>query len=305
MHEDVLEGLFAGRKTLPSKYFYDEAGLCLFDRICELDEYYLTRTENRLLESCAMEVISSVRPDNIIELGSGSSHKTRFFLAACDAHGLHCTYWPVDVCSEALRAAAEGLAECYPWLRINALAGDYSGGFDGVELPRREKHLVLFMGSTIGNFTHRQAVDFLHRTRQWIGRGDLLVGLDRIKDEDTLHAAYNDSAGLTAQFNMNILKVLNRRMGADFDLDNFEHRAVYNRAHQQMEMHLVSRTKHTVYFESLDRRVGFERDESIRTEISRKFSDEAIESLFCESGFEVAEHYVSDDGYFSLALGRA
>lgn len=306
LHDDVLQGLFSDRKTLPSKYFYDERGMRIFDQICRLDEYYLTRIENQMLQEKAADIVTTVWPENIIELGSGSSDKVCFFLDACGRQNIRCKYWPLDVCSEALAVMADTLAEEYPWLHINTLVGDYSLGLDAINLPKNERNLALFMGSTIGNLTHSQAVSFLHRVRMLVGsEGRLLVGMDRVKDTKTLIAAYNDSAGLTAQFNMNILEVINCRMGANFAVDKFEHRALYNRSQNQIEMHLVSKEEQIVYFEDLDKHLALKRDESIRTEISRKFSDNEIESLLTESGFTFEEHYVSDNDYFSLVLAKS
>ncbi len=305
LRDDVLQGLFADQKTLPSKYFYDEKGMRIFARICQSDEYYLTRAENRMLKEKAAAIIASAQPQNIIELGSGSSDKIRFFLDACGRRNIRCKYWPLDVCSEALATMTGILAAEYPWLRINALVGDYGNGLEAVGLPQNERNLALFMGSTIGNLTHPQAVSFLRRIRLLVGaQGRLLVGMDRVKDVATLTAAYNDAQGLTAQFNMNILEVLNGRMGANFEADKFEHRAVYNESQSRIEMHLVSKEEQSVYFESLDKRLALRRDETIRTEISRKFCDDEIESLLSESGFAFERHYVSDNGYFSLALAK-
>ena len=306
LRQDLLQGLFTDQKMLPSKYFYDEKGMQIFDQICQSDEYYLTRAENRMLESKATEIVAFVRPGNIIELGSGSSDKIYFFLDACDQQNICCKYWPLDVCEEALVTMSGVLKEKYPWLHVNALVGDYSVGLEDIDFPQSGQNLALFMGSTIGNLTHDQAVSFLSRLRALIGSGSrLLVGMDRVKDVETLHAAYNDSQGLTARFNMNILEVINRRMGADFDMGKFEHCALYNQSKNQIEMYLVSKEEQRVYFEGLGQHLELGQDESIRTEISRKFSDNEIESLFVESGFVFEEHYVSDDGYFSLALGRA
>lgn len=303
--QDILKGLSSSPKILSSKYLYDDKGSQIFDQICELDEYYATRTESALLKKHAGEVIDLVKPDNIIELGSGSSLKVRFLLDACGDKNIDCQYCPMDVCPQAVESMAGTLGKMYPWLKILALTGDYSKGFETIDFPKGTRNIVLFMGSTIGNFPQDEAIKFLKQVRQMVGEnGLLLMGMDRIKDQDILHAAYNDAQGLTAAFNLNALQVVNEQMDADFDLDRFQHKAFYNEPQKQIEMHLVSEEKHSVYLKSVDTHIHFEVGETIHTEVSRKFSDDAIEALFRESGFSIVKHYTPDNQYFSLVVGK-
>ena len=302
--EDVLEGLFSTPRTLPPKYFYDAEGSRLFDRICDTEEYYLTRTESALLRRCADEIVRHVRPDQVIEFGSGLSRKSRFLLDACARSGLRCTYWPMDICRDVVEEAGRRLTDEYPWLRVRGLIGDYGAGLGNVAVAGG-KRLGVFLGSTIGNFDAAEAVRFLTDVRSLLGAGGmLLVGADRVKHAAVLNAAYDDDAGLTARFNRNVLNVLNEELGADFVSDNFEHRAFFDERHKHVEMHLVAGARQRVYFGELDRRLEMEAGDSIRTETSRKFTDDCLSSLFRESGFSIARHYTSDDDYFSMVLGR-
>ena len=302
--EDVLEGLFSTPRTLPPKYFYDSEGSRLFDRICDTEEYYLTRTESALLRRCADEIVRRVRPDHIIEFGSGLSRKSRFLLDACARRGLRCTYWPMDICRDVVEEAGRRLMDEYPWLRVRALVGDYGAGLGNVALAGGRR-LGVFLGSTIGNFDDAEAVRFLSDVRSLLGVGGmLLLGADRVKRTAVLNAAYDDAAGLTARFNRNVLNVLNEELGADFVSDNFEHRAFFDEHRRHVEMHLVAGTSQRVYFGGLKRYLEMDAGDSIRTETSRKFTDDCISALFRESGFAVDKHYVSDDDYFSVVLGR-
>ncbi len=304
LEEDVISGLFSKPRTLPPKYFYDSTGSYLFDQICDTDEYYLTRAESDLLRECADEVIGRVRPDHIIEFGSGVSRKSRYLLDACERLGLRCTYWPMDICREVVEGAGRQLMDEYPWLRVNGLIGDYNAGLGNIELSGGRR-LGVFMGSTIGNFHSADAVHFLTDIRSLLSGDDrLLLGADRVKEASVLNAAYDDAAGLTARFNLNVLNVLNEGLSADFEPGNFEHHAFFNEWRKQIEMHLVSCSRQRVYFGGLDRNLELDAGDSICTEISRKFTDDCLSSLLRESGFSTDRHYVSGDGYFSLVLGR-
>ena len=300
--EDVSRGLFSTPRYMPPKYFYDERGSLLFDAICETPEYYPTRVEEALLRACAPDVIEQVRPRHIVEFGSGTARKTRHLFDACGRSGSAAAYWPFDVCETMLRDSGMRLVQEYDWLQVNALVGDYSGGLAG--LPAREgRTLYLFLGGTIGNFTHEEAVAFLSEVRGLMRDGDaLLLGADRIKDEDVLHMAYNDAAGVTAAFNLNLLNVLNREVDADFETGNFRHQAVFNGAASRIEMYLVSQCRQSVSIGALDRRLQLEAGERILTEISRKFSPENLEALIARAGLAVRRHYAPDDGWYSLLL---
>lgn len=302
--EDVRRGLLSPPRSLPPKYFYDERGSVLFDRICDTPEYYLTRTEDALLDASAADIIAEAAPDDILELGSGMARKTRRLLDACGAAGVTPTYSPFDISEDALMRAAGELTREYPWLRVCVLVGDYDAGL--AHLPRADgRRLFCFLGSTIGNFEHDHAVGFLRDLRERMNGGDLLLlGVDRVKDEAVLHAAYNDRDGLTAAFNLNMLRVLNAEIDADFDLDQFDHRAAFNRQRSRMEMHLVSRRDQEVAVGALATTIRLAAGEAILTEISRKFTPESLAAMLREAGFAPAAHYQPANGYFSLVLAR-
>ena len=305
LEQDVIEGVFSRPRNLSPKYFYDERGSRLFDRICETREYYPTRTEDELLRKNADEIISLVRPDHIIEFGSGTSRKTRALFDACERLGVACTYWAMDICAEVLEECASKLQREYPWLRVNVLVGDYGAGLANLELPEG-RWLGLFIGGTVGNLHREEAVGLLCEIGTLVGdAGALLLGADRVKRRELLDAAYNDTQGLTASFNLNVLNVLNRELDADFSLEDFSHYAFFNERKSRVEMHLVSRKRQKVRFGSLDHSLHLERGETIRTEISRKFTHAGIEDLIGSSRCTPLRHFVSADGYFSLVLAYA
>lgn len=303
--DDVRSGLLVRPRSLPPKYFYDARGSALFDRICDTPEYYPTRTEDSLLATCAERVISSARPDHIIELGSGASRKTGHLLAAVDRVGPDtCEYWPFDVCEPMLRQAAARLISEHPGLKVNALVGDYLAGLDGLPRPAGRR-LFVFLGSTIGNFQPAEATMFLRELAALMDHGDsLLLGVDRVKEAAVLEAAYNDAEGVTAAFNLNLLRVLNRELDADFVPDGFRHRAVYDTDLRRIEMHLVSRTDQSVTLRRLGEELSLEAGESILTEISRKFTPEDLDELLGEAGLEPVARYEPANGYFSLIHAR-
>jgi L-histidine Nalpha-methyltransferase len=302
--EDVLNGLFGEPRTLPPKYFYDERGSGLFDQICDAPEYYPTRTESALLERIAGDVIESVRPECIVELGSGTSRKTRHLLNACDDQTCYPVYAPFDVCGEVLVTSGEALHTEYGWLDVQPMVGDYTAGLGN--LPRwADRTLIAFLGGTIGNFTKAERLDFLADVRSVMDRSDmLLLGADRVKEPDVLHAAYNDDAGITAEFNLNLLRVMNRELGADFDLSGFEHYAYFNPLESRIEMHLISMRDQTVRFEDIEKRLEFDEGDHILTEISTKFTRAELEAVLTETGFEIVNHYESNDTKFSLLLAQ-
>jgi len=300
--EDASEGLIDSPRSMPPKYFYDERGSQLFDAICETREYYPTRTEEALLRASAHDIIEQLRPDHIVEFGSGTARKTRHLFDACDRVGETAAYWPFDVCEEMLHDSGQQLVEEYDWLQVNALVGDYLGGLAGLP-PREGPCLYLFLGGTIGNFTEAEAAAFLDEVRAIMRPGDgLLLGADRVKDTDVLHAAYNDDSGVTAQFNLNLLQVLNRELDADFCNENFEHHALFNTEANQIEMYLVSRRRQSVRIEALKRTLKLEAGERILTEISRKFTPAHLEALLSGAGFTIQRHFEPDNGWFSLVL---
>jgi len=300
--KDVIQGLGGQPKELPPKYFYDEYGSWLFDRICEVPEYYPTRTEDALLQRHARDIISFCKPDTIFELGSGASRKTVHLLNACEQESCFSMYQPLDVCGEILVDAGFRLTRNYQWLDIEALVGDYKAGLDFAS-ANEGSGLYVFLGGSIGNFTHEEAVSFLTAVRGSMTRQDyLLLGADRVKSRDVLNAAYNDARGYTEAFNLNILSVINRELGGQFDLDRFQHHAFFNEEQAQIEMHLRSTCSQSIEIENLEMQVGFANGETVRTEISRKFTPESLAHLVGEAGFEITRHYQPENGYFSLLL---
>jgi L-histidine N-alpha-methyltransferase len=302
--EDAQRGLIRQPRSMPPKYFYDARGSRLFDAICATPEYYPTRTEDALLGAHASDIIAEIQPEHIVEFGSGTARKTRHLFDACDQRGRATAYWPFDVCEAMLLESGQQLVEEYQRLRVNALVGDYLGGLQG--LPEfNGRCLFLFLGGTVGNFTEAQAGVFLREVRAVMKAGDCLVlGADRVKPPEVLHAAYNDSEGITAEFNLNLLRVLNRELDADFDLERFEHRAFFNRDASQIEMYLVSRLDQSVRLKALDKTLDFAAGEQILTEISRKFTASRLESMLSVAGFSVTRHLEPENGYFSLLLAR-
>jgi dimethylhistidine N-methyltransferase len=295
---DVLRGLGAPKKELPCKYFYDEAGSELFERITELEEYYPTRTERAIMERHAAEMAELLGPRCLlIEYGSGSSSKTRFLLDhLCDPAG----YVPIDVSGEHLRRTGRALAEEYPRVKVLPLCADFTRP---LQLPAHQeaaaRRVVYFPGSTLGNFSPEKATHLLRRTADLCGRGGgLLVGIDLQKQPRLIEAAYNDRQGVTAAFNRNILVRINRELGADFDINQFAHRAFYNVARHRIEMHLVSRRDQTVHVGGM--RFFFAEGESIHTENSYKFGLRTMAELAEAAGFAVERVWTDERQYFSV-----
>ena len=281
---EVLTGLSKSQKTLPSKYFYDKIGSGLFEKICELDEYYLTRTEISILQN-NIDDISNVMGKNIrlVELGSGSSLKTRLILDHVE--NIH-SYIPVDISEDFLTDIVKDLQKEYPNLKIQPVAADYTEGFSIPGSPESgSRKIAYYPGSTIGNFTRDNARNFIGSISQLVGKdGGLLIGFDLIKDRKTLIEAYDDSEGVTAAFNKNILNRINRELNADFNIDRFEHRVLFNETEKRIEMHLVSTNNQRVTVAG--REFFFEEGETIHTENSHKYS--------LESFREMTEPYFSD-----------
>ena len=291
LKNDVIAGLSLPQKTLPPKYFYDDAGSRLFERICRLPEYYLTRAELALTRRHLASIARFAgRGCELIEYGSGESLKTRLLIRALRP----AAYLPVDISEAALRGAAERLSREFPWLEIVPVNGDFSRP---MELPRaRAPRLVYFPGSTIGNLTPEEAHAFLAMTRGQAAR--MLVGVDLRKDANVLHAAYNDSRRVTAAFNLNLLARINRELGADFDLKRFAHYAFYNAAAGRIEMHLVSLARQTVRIGR--QRFNFDAGESIHTENSYKYSIEGFRALTARAGYEAKKVWTDAKGLFAL-----
>ena len=291
-------------RQLAPKYLYDEKGSRLFDRICNTEEYYLTRTEEKLLADNADEIIALAKPQHIIEFGSGMSRKTCALLDACERQGIYSTYWPMDICAEVLAEVSRDLCRRYPWLEIHPLIGDYHAGLSGIQLPLGST-LALLFGSTIGNMAPNESLKLLLEIQQLLGdEGTLLLGADRVKSGKVLEAAYDDTAGITRQFNLNVLKVLNRRLNANFSPRNFAYQATYNAGKERVEMYLVSKLRHTVRLKDLNLMIKFDEAEHIMTEVSQKFTCESLTRLLSASSGEIVRHFVPANAYFSLLLTR-
>ena len=294
---DALHGLCQPQKSLPCKYFYDAEGSKLFDQICALPEYYPTRTELGILTKHAKDIAQHIGPRaEIVEFGAGSLRKVRLLLDAMDHPA---RYLPIDISGEHLFRSVSGLQRDYPGLEVQPVVADYT---QRLLLPARVagagQRVGFFPGSTIGNFTPEEALHFLQVTGQVLRGGALLVGADLIKDPAVLHAAYNDSQGVTAAFNLNLLARANRELGTRFDLDRFAHSAFYNAPHQRIEMHLVSRQRQEI---TLAGKVyGFEEGESLHTENSHKFTIESLGALAARAGFKAGPVWTDPDKLFSV-----
>jgi L-histidine N-alpha-methyltransferase len=301
LRADVLHGLTRTPKTLPPKWFYDAHGSELFEQITELPEYYPTRAEREILIARAEEIAAATRARTLVELGSGSSEKTRYVIDALTE--LH-TYVPVDVSESALTQAGHALIGERPALDVHALIADFTGGLTlpGTPGPR----LMAFLGGTIGNLLPAERAAFLARVRALMAPGDaLLLGTDLVKDEQVLVRAYDDAAGVTAAFNKNVLTVVNRELGADFDPGAFEHVALWDAGNEWIEMRLRSLTAQTVKVPALDLAVDFAAGEELRTEVSAKFRKEGVRGELVAAGLELTHWWTDKDGRFALSLSVA
>ena len=304
MREDVREGLSCPFKELPPKYFYDERGSQLFEMITELEEYYPTRAERSILEARAAEIVGAAGAGILIELGSGSAAKTRALLDAMSAANLLDTYVPVDISEEITRETAARLVAEYPRLRVHGIVCDYETHLE--RIPREQGALISFLGGTIGNFRPAPRRSFLARIATLMYPGDrFLLGTDLVKDPALLEAAYDDSEGVTAEFNKNVLAVLNRELAADFDLDAFEHVAFWDPDNEWVDIRLRSLVEQFVDVRDLDMRVHFARMEEMRTEISTKFTRERLEGTYADAGLELVEWWTDPDELYALSLARA
>ncbi|MDF3298791.1 L-histidine N(alpha)-methyltransferase [Streptomyces tropicalis] len=301
LRADVQSGLTAAPKSLPPKWFYDAYGSELFERITELPEYYPTRAEREILAARSGEVAAALPARTLVELGSGSSEKTRFLLDALT--GLH-TYVPVDVSDSALRQAGQALVSERPGLRVHALIADFTAGLELPDTPG--PRLVAFLGGTIGNLLPAERTAFLTGVRALLSPGDaLLLGTDLVKDEEVLVRAYDDTAGVTAAFDKNVLTVVNRELGADFEPDAFEHVAVWDPEREWIEMRLRSRATQTVKVPALGLAVDFAAGEEMRTEVSAKFREEGVRRELAAAGLELAHWWTDAAGRFALSLSMA
>ena len=301
MRGDARAGLTASPKALPPKWFYDEEGCRLFDEITRLPEYYPTRAEREILSRHAGDIAARTSADTLVELGSGTSEKTRLLLDALAAHGSLRRFVPFDVSEPTLRDAASAIELEYPGVDVHAVVGDFERHLD--RLPRGGTRLVAFLGSTIGNLDPDGRSRFFRSLAAGLAPDDaLLLGTDLVKDTRRLEAAYDDSAGVTAAFNRNVLSVLNRELAADFVPERFEHVASWNPAEEWIEMRLRSRGAQTVHVKDLDLHVEFADGEEMRTEISAKFRRERVEAELSAAGLAVAAWWTDPSGDFALSL---
>lgn len=305
LREDAAAGLAASFKKLPPKYFYDELGSELFERITALPEYYPTRAEWEILRRRADEVVAVADPQCLIELGSGSATKTRALLDAMRRAGSLHTFVPVDISEAITRQTAMELIEEYPGLRVHGVICDFERDLE--RLPGwGQRRMLAFLGGTIGNFAPPQRTPFLARIAGLLGPADtLLLGTDLVKEPARIEAAYNDSTGITERFNKNVLTVLNRELGGEFDLDAFDHRAVYDPDHECVDIRLRSRISQSVPVATLGTEIDFDPGEDIRTELSCKFSRSSLEAALRAAGLELIELWVDSAGDYALSLSRA
>jgi L-histidine N-alpha-methyltransferase len=301
----VREGLSASPKWLPAKLFYDEVGSALFEQITELPEYYLTRTERAIFESRAAEILQAAGSSlTLVELGAGTAVKTGILIEELLRRQPRALYYPIDVSPSALQEAATQLGRQFPQLRVNPIIADYTGGVEALNRISGRK-LVLYIGSSIGNFEPAESVRVLRRIRRSMRSGDgLLVGADFAKSPKILLPAYDDSQGVTSAFNKNVLTRINRELEANFDLDAFRHVALWNRRCSRMEMHLESTVAQQVFVPLLDMDFDFAAGERIHTENSYKYTAAMIESILRESGFKLEQSWQDRQKWFGVHLAR-
>jgi L-histidine N-alpha-methyltransferase len=302
--EDVRDGLTRSLKELPPKYFYDERGSELFDRITSLPEYYPTRAERQILNRHAPRIVAVSAAEELVELGSGSASKTRALLYAMAGHGSLRRYVPFDVDPSVVEACALELTELYPGLEVHGVVGDFGRDLDCIPAGRRR--LFAFLGGTIGNLLPDERAVFLAQLREQMGPDDrLVIGTDLVKDRSVLEAAYNDSAGVTAEFNRNVLRVINEGLEADFDPEAFEHVAFFDEANSWIEMRLRANGAQRVRIDGADLEVTFADGEEIRTEISAKFTREAVERELDAADLRLDDFFTDGSQLFGLAFAKA
>lgn len=306
---DIGEELRAGlseidQKRIPSKWLYDDLGSDLFEQICELPEYYPTRTETAILEANAERIVDRCpSPVSLVELGSGSSRKTKFLIEAVLQQQSELAYHAIDISKGALDTAADWMVDHFDRLNFFGITGDYRQGLDYLDDSDNQPRLILFLGSTIGNFAEGEIDDFLEMMRAHVGTQDrFLLGFDLFKSLDTLLPAYNDSQGITAEFNLNTLQRLNKEFGANFDLDSFSHDAIFNQAKSRIEMHLVSLKEQSVSIPDLDLSIRLKKGETIHTENSYKHSEPVMRRMVERHGFSIDSTYRDRDSLFCVYL---
>jgi dimethylhistidine N-methyltransferase len=299
----VIQGLTQTPKTLPPKYFYNDRGSQLFEQICELPEYYPTRTEAVILRQYAGEIAQLTGSCELVELGSGSSTKTRLLLDAYEALGYPLRYLPIDVSAGILESSAQQLLADYPSLKVHGLVSTYELALQQLTPSQLSSRMIFFLGSTLGNLNPQECDIFFSQIKAALNIGEyFLLGVDLQKPKQLLEAAYNDSQGVTAEFNINVLEHLNQRFEGNFDTQSFEHWAFYNDQLHQIEMHLRSLKAHTVRLEALDLTVKFDTDETIMTEISRKFDLGVMQQELQAKGLKPLQVWTDPKQWFGLIL---
>ena len=300
---DIIQGLNNQPKTLPCRYLYDDQGSEIFEQICELPEYYPTRTEQAILETSALEIAQMTGLSTLIELGSGSSRKTRLLLDAYSQFQQELQYFPIDVSAGILQTTALDLLHQYPKLKLCGLAGTYEQALAQLPSAEFENRMLIFLGSTLGNLNEQECSDFLTQIQRALKPGEFfLFGVDLQKQIETIEAAYNDSQSITAAFNLNILHHLNRRFQGNFEIKQFEHWAFYNPVAHQIEMHLRSLKNQTAVLKALDYQVSLQSGETIRTEISRKFHLPTLVSVLENHALQPLQIWSDVQGWFGLLL---
>ena len=300
----VAEGFKRTPKSTPALFFYDTAGSQLFEQICKLPEYYPTRTEHKILRSNARDIISIVTGEvELVELGSGSSAKTRILIDAILANQAHLCYIPTDISTDFLLESSVTLKNEYERLSIAAIAAEHSEALRLLPEEGSQSRLFLFLGSNIGNSEPEEAISFIGQIRRRMRAQDrLLIGFDLVKDRQVLFDAYNDKAGITAEFNKNLLVRINRELGGDFEVNRFDHHAPFVEAHSRIEMRLISRCAQAVYLEHLGQRFDFEDGEYIHTENSYKYTLDGFESLCEAAGMKMQEYWLDECEWFAVGL---
>lgn len=301
--EEISSSLIGNSKFISPKFFYDKKGSDLFEKICTLSEYYPTRTEIDILKNLSIELPSYLDETfRLVELGSGTSVKTRLILDIFTSLQDTTEYFPIDI-SEILTESSEQLLKDYDGLHITGIIDTYEGGLEFLKNYDDRKNLIIFLGSSFGNFSPNAGREFLKKINSTMKSGDLfLIGLDLIKDKQILESAYNDSLGVTAQFNLNVLSRINDELDADFNLDNFLHYSIYNKEDQRIEMYLKSLVRQSIIISKSDLLLNLEKNELIHTEYSHKYSLDQIRELLESVGFKINHIWLDDKKYFSLTL---
>ena len=301
--QDVVNGLSKPNKTLPARYFYDAKGSQLFEDICQLPEYYPTRTEASILNQYATEIVSQTQAIEIVELGSGSSTKTRYLFDAYQKLDRPLYYAPVDVSGSILKESADNLLADYPRLKIQGKVATYTQALQQLSNEFLGKRIIVFLGSSIGNFNSVECDRFIQQVTSALNQGDyFLLGIDLQKPIEVLEAAYNDFQGVTAAFNLNMLQHLNNRFHGNFNLDLFRHQAVYNQTEHQIEMYLISQQTQSVTLQDLDLTIELQQGEKILTEISRKFNLEKMTEYLSDRHLNSIQTYTDSNKWFGLLL---